>query len=247
MAGPSKKIIQANRAKRPKARKPTPEPEKEAEAETGRLSSSDNALAHLGSLAGPAKAEAVLELQRRYGNRRVRRMLGQTGQAAEATEEEDGQVSAELAHRIDQAQGQGRPLDTQTRAEMEASFERDFGRVRVHTDRESESLNQEVNATAFTTGQDIFFSEGTYSPGSTEGQKLLAHELTHVVQQENADGSVLSGISSPQDASEREADRVAESVLSGQAQPASQQADAEIARQHAGLAPTGPVSYRPPP
>lgn len=111
MAGPSKKIIQANRAKRPKARKPTSVPGKEVSAETSRLSSSDNALAHLDSLEGPAKAEAVLELQRRYGNRRVRRMLGQTGLAAEATEEEDNQLSPELAHRIDQAQGQGRPLD----------------------------------------------------------------------------------------------------------------------------------------
>ena len=236
MADPSKKIIQANRAKRPKARKPTPEPGKEVEAETGRLSPGDNAIAHLGSLEGPAKAEAVLELQRRYGNRRVMRMLGQTGQAAETTEEEDGQDSAELAHRIDQAQGQGRPLDTQTRAEMETSFEHDFGGVRVHTGRESESLNQEVNATAFTTGRDIFFSEGTYSPGSTEGKKLLAHELTHVVQQESADGSVPAGISSPQDASEREADRVAQDVVSHQevARQSMEEGELQLARQAAG-------------
>jgi hypothetical protein len=66
---------------------------------------------------------------------------------------------------------------------MERAFGADFSSVKVHTDAEADTLNQELNARAFTTGQDIFFRQGEYSPGSGSGQKLIAHELTHVVQQ----------------------------------------------------------------
>ena len=59
----------------------------------------------------------------------------------------------------------------------------DFSSVRIHTGQESDSLNRSLSARAFTTGSDIFFRSGEYNPGSTQGQQLLAHELTHVVQQ----------------------------------------------------------------
>jgi hypothetical protein len=58
--------------------------------------------------------------------------------------------------------------------------------VRVHTDAQSDSLNKSIQAKAFTTGSDIFFSKGAYDPGSQSGQELLGHELTHVVQQGSA-------------------------------------------------------------
>ncbi len=63
------------------------------------------------------------------------------------------------------------------------SFGADFSGVRVHTDSEADALNQQLSARAFTTGQDIFFREGEYSPGSDSGRELIAHELTHAVQQ----------------------------------------------------------------
>jgi hypothetical protein len=66
---------------------------------------------------------------------------------------------------------------------MERAFEADFSGVKVHTDTEADIMNRQLNARAFTTGQDIFFREGEYSPSSGSGQKLIAHELTHVVQQ----------------------------------------------------------------
>jgi hypothetical protein len=66
---------------------------------------------------------------------------------------------------------------------MESSFGADFSGVRVHADAQSDTLNQSLNARAFTTGQDVFFRQGAYSPGSSGGRELLAHELTHVVQQ----------------------------------------------------------------
>ena len=59
----------------------------------------------------------------------------------------------------------------------------DFSKVRVHTDVTSNQLNQSIHARAFTTGQDVFFKQGAYNPSSKDGQKLIAHELTHVVQQ----------------------------------------------------------------
>ena len=66
---------------------------------------------------------------------------------------------------------------------MEQVFGADFSGVKVHTDATSDELNQAIQAKAFTTGEDIFFRSGAYEPSSWGGQELLAHELTHVVQQ----------------------------------------------------------------
>ncbi|OBQ24581.1 MAG: hypothetical protein AN488_00015 [Anabaena sp. WA113] len=66
----------------------------------------------------------------------------------------------------------------------------DFSQVKVHNDAVSDQLNQSIQARAFTTGQDVFFRGGEYNPGSRGGQELLAHELTHVVQQS---GGALHG------------------------------------------------------
>jgi hypothetical protein len=69
---------------------------------------------------------------------------------------------------------------------MEPRFGADFSGVRVHTDRESAQMNRELSAQAFTHGRDIYMGEGKYNPGSDAGKRLLAHELTHVVQQGGA-------------------------------------------------------------
>jgi hypothetical protein len=66
---------------------------------------------------------------------------------------------------------------------MGDAFNADFSGVRVHTGAEANTLNRSLNARAFTTGRDIFFRDGEYSPGSSSGRGLLAHELTHVMQQ----------------------------------------------------------------
>lgn len=90
---------------------------------------------------------------------------------------------AELESFIQQARGGGQPLADNVRKPMEHAFGVDFSGVRVHTDAKSDELNQSIQAKAFTTGQDVFFRQGEYQPGSRGGQELLAHELTHVVQQ----------------------------------------------------------------
>lgn len=84
----------------------------------------------------------------------------------------------------------GQPLDSNTRAFMEPRFGHDFSGVRVHTDERAAESAQTINAAAYTVGSDIVFRPGRYEPGSSAGRRLLAHELTHVVQQRSgADAS----------------------------------------------------------
>jgi len=92
-------------------------------------------------------------------------------------------VGMDLESAIQRARGRGQPLSDAVRRPMERAFGADFGGVRVHADDEADSLNRSLQARAFTAGQDIFLRQGEYRPGSSEGQRLLAHELTHVVQQ----------------------------------------------------------------
>lgn len=80
----------------------------------------------------------------------------------------------------------GRPLDEETRAFMEPRFGHDFSRVRLHTDARAAESAEAVNALAYTVGQDIVFGAGQYQPGTSEGRRLIAHELAHTVQQQSS-------------------------------------------------------------
>jgi hypothetical protein len=88
--------------------------------------------------------------------------------------------------RLNSSKGKGQPLPDSTRSFMESRFKSDFGKVRVHSGGDSVQMSKEINAQAFTRGSDIHFAAGKYNPHSSGGQKLLAHELTHVVQQGGA-------------------------------------------------------------
>jgi hypothetical protein len=94
-----------------------------------------------------------------------------------------GPVDAGVAHTIERARGGGQPLDDGLRASMEHGFGADFSAVRVHTGSQADMLNRSLNARAFTAGSDVFFRSGEYNPASRTGQQLIAHELTHTVQQ----------------------------------------------------------------
>ncbi|MFK7802793.1 MAG: DUF4157 domain-containing protein [Anaerolineae bacterium] len=96
---------------------------------------------------------------------------------------EDRAVHDPVENAIDRKRGGGQALDPAVQNQMEGHLGSDFSDVKVHTDNESDQLNRSLNAKAFTTGKDVFFSNGAYEPGSHSGQKLIAHELTHVVQQ----------------------------------------------------------------
>jgi len=152
---------------------------------------------------------ALAGLQQLVGNRAVQRILAQrSGEGPTALDDE-------TASRINQARGGGRSLDSTVQKQMSATTGYDFSGVRVHTSPEADDLNRQLGAKAFTTGRDVFFRAGTYDPHSSGGQELIAHELTHVVQQGSGAVSSSGGgmtVNAPGDAFEQEADAVAKQV-----------------------------------
>lgn len=101
----------------------------------------------------------------------------------------DGQtpeVDSTVESYLNTSSGGGQPLPESSRAFMEPRFGQDFSGVRVHHDSQAAGVAQRLNAQAFTRGQDIYFGKGRYQPGTLQGQRLLGHELAHVVQQEGA-------------------------------------------------------------
>jgi hypothetical protein len=125
--------------------------------------------------------------------------------------------TSSLPERVGSSLGSGRPLEAGVRGEMERFFNHDFGAVRLHTDSRATRAASSLGAHAFTLGHDIAFAAGRHASGTIEGSKLLAHELTHVVQQSRGVGSELrrSKIGQPGDAYEREADSNAERFAAG--------------------------------
>jgi hypothetical protein len=88
-----------------------------------------------------------------------------------------------IASYLDQSTGKGKPLPAKTLNEMGSGFGVDFSNVRIHNDQDAAAANKELDAQAFTHGQDVYFNEGKFDPETSAGKFLLAHELTHVVQQ----------------------------------------------------------------
>ena len=166
----------------------------------------------------------LANLQQTVGNRAVQRLIAQRkGDGAFSLDEE-------TAGRINSARGGGQTLDPGLAEGMGQTMGHDFGGVRVHDSSEADALSQQLHARAFTTGQDIFFREGTYNPGSGDGQKLIAHELTHVVQQSSgAAGSGLGrmAVHGPNDVFEQEADKVADQAVQKQEEEEDVQAQEE--------------------
>ncbi len=148
---------------------------------------------------------AILGLQRAAGNQGVVQML--------AGEEDRSPVHDVVG------KGGGSPLDASTRGTMESAFGRSFGDVRVHTDDNASKSAESVGANAYTVGSDVVFKSGQYNPATPEGQKTIAHELTHVVQQSQGPvaGTPASGgiaVSSPSDSFEQAAESNAASIMS---------------------------------
>ena len=166
-----------------------------------------NTLKRFTTLSPSSVPRYALQLQRQYGNRYVQRVVGLSRREGDQPE-----VAPEVESAIERKRGGGKQLDDGLRGHMESAFATDFSGVRIHTDAESSSLNRAINAVAFTTGQDIFFGQGAYNPDNSAGRELVAHELTHVVQQ---GGSTVRGklvVGAPDNAEEREADEVARRV-----------------------------------
>lgn len=150
---------------------------------------------------------AVMHLQRAAGNDSVTSLLGP-----------DQEEEASPVHGVIGSAG-GRALDPPTRQFMESRMGHDFSDVRVHTDAKAADSARSLNAQAYTVGNDIVFQGGAYAPDTEPGRHVLAHELTHVVQQRSGpvDGTPAAGgirISHPSDSFEQAAERNAGEVMS---------------------------------
>ena len=163
-----------------------------------------------GAAREPMTPAAVTRLQRTVGNASVVQLLG------EGHDEEPSPVRKVVGS------GGGRPLDRSLRSDMESRFGVDFGDVRVHTDSQASESARAVGANAYTVGSDVVFRSDQWSPDTDSGKRMLAHELTHVVQQKAGpvDGTPAPGgirVSDPSDRFEREADQVADQVMASPA------------------------------
>lgn len=153
---------------------------------------------------------AVAHLQRAAGNASVAGLLEE-----ERQDTEPSPVKGVVG------KGGGQPLEASTRSMMESRLGQDFADVRVHTDAAASTSAQAVQAHAYTVGSDVVFQGDQYAPGTDSGQRMLAHELTHVVQQRSGpvDGTPAAGgiqISDPSDRFEREAEATADRVMAGE-------------------------------
>jgi Domain of unknown function (DUF4157) len=172
--------------------------------------------------AGPVPAGAAVdpaaELPSQMGNREFTRHVAQTGgapiQRDTGRSQGAGPLDPEIEADIRSAQGGGRPLDDHVRGDMESHFGVDLSAVRVHADSRADALSRSVQADAFTTGTDVFFRSGRFTPESGEGRKLLAHELTHVVDQASGSVPAESRVSHPDDPHEVRARAMADAVAS---------------------------------
>lgn len=123
----------------------------------------------------------------------------------------DGRAHPDVESTIAQTRGGGSSLDGGARDRFGDLG--DLSDVRVHTDDTADALARSVAARAFTTGSDLYFAKGEYSPGSSSGDRLLAHELSHVVQQRGGPTSGPLQVSQPGEALEVEADQAADELL----------------------------------
>jgi len=149
-------------------------------------------------------AASLMHLQRTAGNAGVVQLLA-------------GEEEASPVHDV-VGSGGGTPLDEGTRATMESALGASFENVRVHTDQAASKSAESVGANAYTVGSDVVFRSGHYDPSSAVGQRTLAHELAHVVQQSQGpvDGTAAAGgirVSDPSDRFERAADQTADQVM----------------------------------
>jgi hypothetical protein len=167
-----------------------------------------------------AAPEAVLSLQRAAGNAAVARLISSEGLA----DEERSPVLDVVG------KGGGQPLESDVQARMERRFGADLADVRVHTGQQAAASAASVQAHAYTVGNEIVFNQGHYDPASPAGDRVLAHELTHVLQQRSGpvEGTPVGGgiaLSDPDDRFEQAAESTADRVTS--AAPAVQRQEDE--------------------
>ncbi|MCC6192602.1 MAG: DUF4157 domain-containing protein [Anaerolineales bacterium] len=175
--------------------------------------------ARLARVAGPVRRTLLGRLQQQRGNAYVQRVMRHLRSGPVQRAGSTGAARRDdVARRIEAASAGGSPLAPGLAQEFGARLDSDLTNVRVHTGPEADALNQAVDAVAFTSGQNVFFSQGAYAPQSAQGRHLLAHELAHTVQQaagpvagKPAPGGVA--LSDPGDAFEQAAEAAATAAV----------------------------------
>jgi len=147
----------------------------------------------VGSANDPAEREAdrvADKVMRMPGPNPIRRMCEDCEEEVNRKESSGGKTSSGKVSSLNL--GQGSPLPASERAFFEPRFGHDFSNVRIHNDAAADQTAQAINARAFTYGNDVAFAKGEYSPGSLSlgGRKLMAHELTHTIQEEDLPGKI---------------------------------------------------------
>jgi hypothetical protein len=219
---------------RPKPAQEMAEPQKEAkpQPEARALTAAD--------VEGKLDASTLTQMQQTVGNAAVQRLLAQRQGDGPA------EVQEETANSIHAKRGGGQSLDPKIAGKAGKTMGQDFSGVNVHTDSQADDLSRQLGAKAFTTGNDIFFQSGAYDPGSSDGQRLIAHELTHVSQQgaspPSAQGKLT--VNDPNDQYEEEADAVADQVMSQPDEAIAQRQEMPEEEEEAAMAMPDPYLQR---
>jgi len=175
------------------------------------------------TFSGNNDPKGFIGLQKLAGNQAVQRLVIQKQNSG------SHDLDDETVGRINQERSQGQSLDNTVQTQMSQALGMNLSHVDVHTSHEADSLNRQLNAKAFTTGKDIFFREGEYQPHSSSGQHLIAHELSHVVQQST--GQVPTGnsmrVNPPDDVFEKQADSFAQGLSNSNTIPGIQKQEEE--------------------
>lgn len=154
---------------------------------------------------GTEKADFFKSFQQSYGNHYVQRLVSRSASDRGASPGGRNAIPS----------GGGQPLDKPVRNDMEGRFGQSFSNVRVHTDVAAGNAARSLGARAFTTGQDIYFGRGAYQPASPQGRGLLAHELTHTIQQRGGRLGAQQALEvvPPDDPLEQQAEQASNAVM----------------------------------
>jgi hypothetical protein len=156
----------------------------------------------------------IEQLARSVGNQGFSETLARDNHGGEAPGIlPGGRVHPQVEQTIASRRGGGNPLPDSVASDLGPKLgdKNGFSDVRIHTDSQADAVARSVSARAFAQGNDLYFAKGEYQPGTSEGNKLLKHELAHVVQQRGAPTGGPMTVTQPGDAQESEADKIAES------------------------------------
>jgi len=177
---------------------------------------------------GEQTSGLILKLQEFRGNTYVQHILKQDSVENSNNQTDNQKDADEIISRVASEKGGGYLLGSEARDRMETLLGYDFSNVHIHTDTIADELTESLDARAFTSGKDVFFKEGEYKPDNINGKKLLSHELTHVMQQDNESCSAITRITNPSEIAENEADDIEHGFCNASI---SRMAEGTIARQ----------------